>query len=988
MAKSVAYIEPSRPFYQTHGWTALVVGLIVVAGLVAYCNSFGAPFILDDPDQIVNNPGIRKFWPVWDVVSYGGQLTRPVVYVTLAANYAISETLDKSEGHARAPGLVEWNYHVFNLLVHVLAGIVLYGLVKRTLWMPRLGGRFERHAPVLAAVIATLWLAHPMLSSAVTYVIQRGESLMGLMYLLTLYCGVRAARSRQPIAWIIPAFFACAIGMGTKQIMVTAPLMVVAYDWAFLEQDRGNRRRLMRYFVMLGQTAAIIIAAAPLGKAFVAHMSPSGEYKDASTFVKAVIPVLLYLLAAMPVVGIAVDMFSKKLSQDFRQRIWLYVAVAAGYVVLAVIMTATDMSDTAGFLMDKLTWWQYGLTQFFVHVKYLALALVPYPLCLDYEINTVKSFSDVWPYVPIVAGLLGLTVWGLIKRPALGFVGLWYFLILMPSSSIMPIKDKIFEFRVYVSLAALISLVVLGGYIYGGRFLSGLLKNLQTGQWRLQLLLLLGIPTVAVALACLPPTGVAEVPDELPKVPFNIYVTPASQPTSAASEPTSSPASDAASGPAAVSATTPASMPASTQPASLVLFPWQSWPPPKPALNVVGPQWQRALIVLLVGSVLVLLAVAPFPRQLGTRQLLLHWNCLITGLVGALLALALFMVVWALDGLPSDFLPFFQRWEASAGASVAWPEWAAAVGAFVVRGGAFLVVGGLFYCLGWLLWHFGEEENLPPDPKQFGWTGGLGLAISAVLLLTAMTIERNSDFRTEETIWRQTLELRPRNQRAHSNMGVVLLLAGKTRPGLQQLQLSVTCDPYFLDAIYNLGVMSGKMEHPADALVYYRDVLSKDKRYLGARYNLAVALQDIRRFSDAAEQYRELLKQQPDHMPSLTNMGMILSSWGMYREAAQPYLEKVVELEPRNPQSYWLLADAYQRAGMSKEAEGVKQRLRDALPLMLPPGTRNPQAFANVAEWLRRMNMPTEADAVMERLRKLQQAPPPQILPLPPAPYR
>jgi hypothetical protein len=47
----------------------------------------------------------------------------------------------------------------------------------------------------LALAVALLWLVHPLNTEAVTYIIQRAESLMGLFYLLTLYCFIRGAKS-------------------------------------------------------------------------------------------------------------------------------------------------------------------------------------------------------------------------------------------------------------------------------------------------------------------------------------------------------------------------------------------------------------------------------------------------------------------------------------------------------------------------------------------------------------------------------------------------------------------------------------------------------------------------------------------------------------------------------------------------------------------------------------------------------------------------
>jgi hypothetical protein len=80
-----------------------------------------------------------------------------------------------------------WGYHAFNIGIHVLAALVLYGILRATLLSDSLRPRWARVATPLAGVIAAIWLLHPIQTESVSYTIQRGESLMGLFYLLTLY---------------------------------------------------------------------------------------------------------------------------------------------------------------------------------------------------------------------------------------------------------------------------------------------------------------------------------------------------------------------------------------------------------------------------------------------------------------------------------------------------------------------------------------------------------------------------------------------------------------------------------------------------------------------------------------------------------------------------------------------------------------------------------------------------------------------------------
>jgi tetratricopeptide (TPR) repeat protein len=109
-----------------------------------------------------------------------------------------------------------------NLAIHVGAALLLFGLVRR-LVPGAPGGR-------VALVAALLWVLHPLQTEAVTYIVQRAESLMGFFYLLTLYAFVRGATAERPARWWLICVGACLLGMGTKEVMVSAPLLVLLLD--------------------------------------------------------------------------------------------------------------------------------------------------------------------------------------------------------------------------------------------------------------------------------------------------------------------------------------------------------------------------------------------------------------------------------------------------------------------------------------------------------------------------------------------------------------------------------------------------------------------------------------------------------------------------------------------------------------------------------------------------------------------------------------
>lgn len=210
---------------------------IVAAVFLGYANSFRGPFVFDDEPAILENATIRQLWPLSGPLSppkdFGVTVSgRPVLNLSLALNYAIS-------------GTAPWSYHVFNVGVHALAALVLFGIVRRTLRKPLFAERWGEGAEATAAVTALLWALHPLQTESVTYVIQRAESLMGLFFLLTLYGFIRATESARPHGWVAVMVVSAVLGMGCKEVMATVPLVVFLYDRMFVAgsfREAGRER--------------------------------------------------------------------------------------------------------------------------------------------------------------------------------------------------------------------------------------------------------------------------------------------------------------------------------------------------------------------------------------------------------------------------------------------------------------------------------------------------------------------------------------------------------------------------------------------------------------------------------------------------------------------------------------------------------------------------------------------------------------------------
>lgn len=351
--------------------------LLTVATLAAYHNSFSGAFVFDDEHHILENPDIRQFWPPQQLL---GNTSRPLVYLSLALNHALS-------------GFQPWSYHAFNLLVHLLAGLTLYGLLRRTLRLPSVPLFLRPGAEVIACAASLLWLVHPLQTSSVTYIIQRAEVLMGLFYLLVLYCLVRSKESPSQRLWPWGAVAACSSGMLTKPIMVTAPLVALVFDRIFLS---GSFSRLWR----TRRTLHCCLAATLL-----------------------LLPLLLWI-------G----------QQDWRQSV--------------------------GWVEAGITPLRYGQVQLNALVRYLRLALWPHPLVFDYGWPTPPQRWQFFAAALGCATIVAVTA-GLLRRaPAAGFLGLWFLVILAPTSSVVPIATEMMaEHRMYLPLAAITTAAAIGGFL-------------------------------------------------------------------------------------------------------------------------------------------------------------------------------------------------------------------------------------------------------------------------------------------------------------------------------------------------------------------------------------------------------------------------------------------------------------------------------------------------------------------------------------------
>lgn len=364
----------SRPGAAVH--RPFVAGLALVALVLAtWWGTVRVPFVFDDVPAIVRNESLRTLWPpdanLWSAPQ-SPLAGRPVAAFTFAVDHALG-------------GLSPYGYHVVNLALHALTTCLVFGLLRRTLAALSAS---PRAALGTSFVTAALWSVHPLQSEALSYVTQRTELLACFFIVATLYCARRGFDAVRRGGWFALAVLCSVLAMGSKEMAVGAPLLVLLYDRTFV----------------------------------------SGR------------------------VGTALSRHGR-----------LHGGLFLSWIVLAALVVQEPRSASAGFEhgISPYTWL---ITQAGVLTHQLGLAIRPVDLTLSYEWPLAASAADVWPSLLVLLALFGATCIAVARRSPWGVVGALFFVILAPTSSVLPIPTEVAaERRMYLPLLAVLVLLVVTG---------------------------------------------------------------------------------------------------------------------------------------------------------------------------------------------------------------------------------------------------------------------------------------------------------------------------------------------------------------------------------------------------------------------------------------------------------------------------------------------------------------------------------------------
>lgn len=351
-------------------WAA---GLLLLVTALLYGHTLHVPFYMDDDSGLAKNFLLRDL-PATLATFFG---PRGLTRATLALNLHFS-------GLALAP------LHLTNIIIHFANALLVWLLLRRLLasrWLP-LGG-------------ALLFVAHPLQTQAVTYLIQRATLLGAFFFLLAILCywqarlALAAGHKRRSAAYLWPylgAVLAAGCALLSKENTATLPLVLFVLD-RLLPTPRSRQQAILDYLPFA----------------------------------------LLPLLAALGAL----------------------LTLTAGTEPRPLYYPLASLQHNGPL--------HYLVTQFSVLWIYLRLLLLPYGQALEHNYPVVAELLN-WQSVLALTGLLAMggLVWRARRqRPLLAFGATWMVLTLAVESSFIPL-DPLFEHRLYLPMFGFV-LVLLDG---------------------------------------------------------------------------------------------------------------------------------------------------------------------------------------------------------------------------------------------------------------------------------------------------------------------------------------------------------------------------------------------------------------------------------------------------------------------------------------------------------------------------------------------
>ncbi|MEA1928337.1 MAG: tetratricopeptide repeat protein [Candidatus Auribacterota bacterium] len=299
----------------------------------------------------------------------------------------------------RTCGLEPFGYHLVNLLIHIANSILVYFILLYSSDGIRSRPADPWNWSIWAG--ALIFALHPVQTQAVTYIAQRAASLAVAFYLSGFLLYILATKYKGSKLCFCLAWLAGGAAMFCKEMAVTFPLAVILWDCIFAGNNTKSRSR--RWLIFL-----VLIIVIPLT---VQVYSNNPRYNDSN------------------------QIESGETSPGFEP-----------------IMGGVKAPD-------RIT---YALTQIRVMVTYIRLIILPIGQNLDYDQAVFSSFLEPEIILSSILILSLLFLAFLLRKKNIAgaaFGIFFFFLALLPESGLIPIRDLIFEHRLYLPFLGLAFMV-------------------------------------------------------------------------------------------------------------------------------------------------------------------------------------------------------------------------------------------------------------------------------------------------------------------------------------------------------------------------------------------------------------------------------------------------------------------------------------------------------------------------------------------------
>ena len=318
--------------------------LIAVISAIVYANSINNGFVYDDKTSIIDNPYIRDIKNIPASFIQPDYLTsagirnhyRPLVVVSHTLNYAIDNL---------NPAV----FRITNLLFHIGTAFMLFLVLKAIL-----GNSKQTLIPLASALI---FAVHPFNSETVNYIVARSSVMSGFFYLSAFYCWVRyrwgeaEGRRKKLEVFYLGSLLAFLLGMLTKEVVITLPIVLWLYDFYFIHKLRpphSSLRTVLNWRVYLPYLPFIFVIIIPL--VFRVIYADGGVIppfnRDLSSQIFTVMPVLVgYLRLLFLPTGLTIAHDVKIYNTPFAASVVISALVLLLFVINAIYLSKRKESE-------------------------------------------------------------------------------------------------------------------------------------------------------------------------------------------------------------------------------------------------------------------------------------------------------------------------------------------------------------------------------------------------------------------------------------------------------------------------------------------------------------------------------------------------------------------------------------------------------------------------------------------------------------------